>query len=54
VCLRVLLGACVQWLILSEETQLIACFVGFSTTVYKYAGGAIGKSFDDRQEAIIA
>lgn len=43
-----------QWLILSEETQLVACFVAFTTTVYKHAGGAIAKSFDDEQAAVIA
>lgn len=39
-----------QWVILSEETQLVAAFVAFGTTVYKYAGGAIAKSLDERQE----
>lgn len=43
-----------QWLILSEETQLVAAFIAFGTTVYKYAGNAIAKSLDERQEAIIA
>ncbi len=28
----------------------MAAFVAFGTTVYKYAGGAIGKSLDERQE----
>lgn len=42
-----------EWYILSEETQLVAAFIAFSTTVYKYAGGAIGRSLDERQEAII-
>ncbi len=42
-----------EWIILSEETQLVAAFVAFGTTVYKYAGGAIGRSLDERQDAII-
>lgn len=32
----------------------MACFVAFTTTVYKHAGGAIAKSFDDEQAAVIA
>jgi F0F1-type ATP synthase membrane subunit b/b' len=28
----------------------VAAFVAFGTTVYKFAGGAIAKSLDERQE----
>lgn len=42
-----------EWYVLSEETQLVACFVAFTATAYKHAGDAIAKSFDDEQAAII-
>jgi hypothetical protein len=47
-------GWCVQWIILSEETQLLACFVAFTATAYKHGSGAIAKVLDDQAHAIIS
>jgi len=43
-----------QVVILSEETQLLGCFMVFVGTVYSQAGDAIGKMLDAKGEAIIA
>jgi len=42
-----------QWIILSVETQLLACFMLFSSLVYTQAGGAIAKSLEDQTQAIL-
>jgi hypothetical protein len=43
-----------QVIVLSEETQLLGCFMVFVATVYTQAGDAIAKALDARGEAIIA
>jgi hypothetical protein len=44
----------VQWLILNEETQLVCMFAAFGCAIYKFAGDAIAKTFDDQAAAVIA
>jgi len=43
-----------KWIVLSEETQLLACFILFSSLLYTQAGGAISKSFEEKTAAIMA
>jgi len=43
-----------QVFVLSEETQLLGCFMVFVGTVYSQAGDAIGKMLDAKGETIIA
>lgn len=40
--------------ILSEETQLLGCFMVFVGTIYSQAGDAIGKALDAKGLSIIA
>jgi len=43
-----------QVLILSEELQLLGCFMVFVGSVYSQAGDAIGKALDEKGEAVMA
>lgn len=43
-----------EWIVLSEETQLLACFIMFSSLLYTQAGAAISKSFEEKTAAIMA
>lgn len=43
-----------QVLILSEELQLLGCFMVFVGSVYSQAGEAIGKALDEKGEAVMA
>ena len=43
-----------QVLILTEETQLLGCFMVFVGTVYSQAGDAIGKALDAKGESVMA
>uniref|UniRef100_A0A7S2UZE8 ATP synthase subunit b n=1 Tax=Fibrocapsa japonica TaxID=94617 RepID=A0A7S2UZE8_9STRA len=42
-----------QWIVLSEETMLVACFMFFCSTVYTQGGAAIAASFEEKCQAII-
>jgi hypothetical protein len=42
-----------QIYMLSEETQLFACFMMFIGTTYSCLGGAIGAALDDKGEGIL-
>lgn len=41
-------------LVLSEETQLVGCFVFFSTCFAKFGGGAVGEMLDQKGIDIVA
>mmetsp|Transcript_73520 Transcript_73520/g.209237 ORF Transcript_73520/g.209237 Transcript_73520/m.209237 type:complete len:316 (+) Transcript_73520:230-1177(+) len=43
-----------QVLILSEELQLLGCFMVFVGSVYSQAGEAIGKALDEKGESVMA